>query len=204
MANTLKINGVTYNDVKAVQMPLAMDTSKLISYMDTTDADATAEQIKNGSSAYVKGVKVTGTMPANGAIDKTLDANTTSYTIPKGYTDGGSVDIVPENKTATPTKSTQNITPADGKVLSKVTVNPIPDAYQDVTGVTATTENVLDGSYFVTAAGELVEGTMPDNGTVNASIDGLTTTSYTIPAGKHSGSGKVSLTGDIENALAAI
>ena len=34
--------------------------------------------------------------------------------------------------------------------------------------------------------------------------DGLTTTSHTIPAGKHSGSGKVSLTSDIENALAAI
>jgi hypothetical protein len=45
---------------------------------------------------------------------------------------------------------------------------------------------------------------MPDKGSVNATIDGLTTTSYTIPAGKHSGSGKVSLTSDIENALASI
>ena len=42
-----------------------------------------------------------------------------------------------------------------------------------------------------------------DNGTVNASIDGLTVTSYSIPAGYTSG-GTVSLTNDIEQALAAI
>jgi hypothetical protein len=56
----------------------------------------------------------------------------------------------------------------------------------------------------VDKTGALVEGTMPDKGAVNATIDGLTTTSYTIPAGKHSGSGKVSLTNDIEQALANI
>jgi hypothetical protein len=63
---------------------------------------------------------------------------------------------------------------------------------------------VLDGTYFVDSTGALKEGTMPDRGAVNATIDGLTTTSYTIPAGKHNGSGKISLTNDIENALAAI
>ena len=45
---------------------------------------------------------------------------------------------------------------------------------------------------------------MVDRGTITTNIDGLTTTSYTIPAGKHSGSGTVSLTNDIETALAAI
>ena len=45
---------------------------------------------------------------------------------------------------------------------------------------------------------------MTDQGTVTATIDGITTSSYTIPAGKHSGSGTVSLTNDIETALAAI
>ena len=85
-----------------------------------------------------------------------------------------------------------------------MTVNPIPDQYQDVSGVTTTAPDVLDGTYFVDKTGALVEGSMPDRGTVTASIDGLTTTSYTISAGKHSGSGTVSLTNDIENALAAI
>ena len=35
-------------------------------------------------------------------------------------------------------------------------------------------------------------------------IDGLTETEYTVPAGYHNGSGKVSLTDDIEQSLAAI
>ena len=37
-----------------------------------------------------------------------------------------------------------------------------------------------------------------------ATIDGLTQTSYTVPQGYHNGSGTVSLTGDIDEALAAI
>mgnify|MGYP003301394644 CR=1 FL=1 len=44
---------------------------------------------------------------------------------------------------------------------------------------------------------------MANNGAISGSIDGLTTTSYTVPAGYTSG-GSVSLTDDIETALAAI
>ena len=47
-------------------------------------------------------------------------------------------------------------------------------------------------------------GDSGDSVTINATIDGLTATSYTIPSGRHSGYGTVSLTSDIENALAAI
>ena len=175
-------------------------------YQDVSSVTAGASDVLTGKVFVTSaGVVTTGEMANNGAVDKTLDVTTISYTIPKGHHNGsGKVQIVLETKTVTPTKTVQNITPAAGKVLSKVTVNPIPDAYQDVTGVTATAADVLDGSYFVDKTGALVEGTMPDKGAVNAAIDGLTTTSYTIPAGKHSGSGKVSLTNDIENALAAI
>lgn len=175
-------------------------------YQDVSSVTAGAGDVLTGK-VYVtaSGVVTPGEMVNNGAVDKTLDVTTITYTIPKGYHSGsGKVQIVLETKTVTPTKAAQDITPTSGKVLSKVTVAAIPDKYQDVSGVTATAANVLDGSYFVDKTGTLVEGTMPDKGTVNATIDGLTTTSYTIPAGKHSGSGKVSLTSDIENALAAI
>lgn len=137
MPNTLKINGVVYNEVKEVKIPLASNPSQMVTFNDTADANAVAEQIKSGATAYANGSKIVGTMPVNGAIDKTLDTNTTSYTVPKGYTDGGAIDIVTENKTATPTKSTQNITPTSGKVLAKVTVNPIPAEYITTTDANA-------------------------------------------------------------------
>ena len=175
-------------------------------YQDTSSVTATAGDVLTGKVFVTADGTVTpGEMVNNGAVNKTLDVTTITYTIPKGYHSGsGKVKIVLETKNVTPTKSAQEVTPTAGKVLSKVTVGAIPDKYQDVSGVTATAANVLDGSYFVDKTGALVEGTMPNNGAVTATIDGLTTTSYTVPAGHHNGSGTVSLTDDIENALAAI
>ena len=175
-------------------------------YQDVSSVTAGAGDVLTGKVfVTAAGVVTPGEMINNGAVDKTLDVTTITYTIPNGFHSGtGKVQIVLETKTVTPTKSAQDITPTAGKVLSKVTVAAIPDKYQDVSGVTTTAPNVLDGTYFVDSTGELKEGTMPDKGAVNATIDGLTTTSYTIPAGKHNGSGTVSLTSDIENALAAI
>lgn len=173
-------------------------------YITTDDADAVAAEILIGKTAYVDGVKVEGTMADNGAVSKTLNASTTSYTIPAGYHDGlGEVSITTETKSATPTKSKQTISPSTGKVLSSVTVAAIPDAYQDVTGVTAAAADVLDGKYIVAADGTKVEGTMANNGATGGTIDGLSVLSYTIPAGYTTG-GTVTLTDDIEVALAAI
>lgn len=175
-------------------------------YQDVSSVTTAAGDVLTGKIfVSADGTVTPGEMVNNGAVDKTLDVTTVTYTIPKGFHSGsGTVKLVLETKTVTPTKSAQDVTPTSGKVLSKVTVGAIPDKYQDVSGVTATAANVLDGSYFVDKTGALVEGTMPDKGSVSATIDGLTTTSYTIPAGKHSGSGTVSLTNDIETALAAI
>lgn len=175
-------------------------------YQDVSSVTAGAGDVLTGKVfVTAAGVVTPGEMINNGAVDKTLDVTSITYTIPKGYHSGsGTVKIVLETKTVTPTKSAQDITPTSGKVLSKVTVEAIPDKYQDVSGVTATAANVVDGSYFVDSTGALVEGTMPEKGAISGSIDGLTTTSYTIPAGHHNGSGTVSLTDDIETALAAI
>lgn len=155
------------------------------------------------------GTTTTGTMPNNGAVSKTLDATTDnqSYTIPAGYHNGnGKVTVVLEEKTATPTTTTQNITPTAGKVLSKVTVSAIPAIYGDATEADAVAANILSGKKAIVKANNvatMVEGTMTDNGTLTGSIDGLTTTSYTIPSGYTAG-GTVSLTNDINEALAAI
>lgn len=77
-------------------------------------------------------------MTNNGAVEKTLDVTTITYTIPKGYHSGtGTVKIALETKTVTPTKSAQDITPTTGKVLSKVTVAAIPDNYVDTSDADA-------------------------------------------------------------------
>lgn len=175
-------------------------------YQDTSSVTATAGDVLTGKVFVTADGTVTpGEMVNNGAVNKTLDVTTITYAVPKGYHSGtGKVKLVLETKTVTPTKSAQEVTPTAGKVLSKVTVEAIPDKYQDVSGVTATAANVLDGSYFVTKTGTLTEGSMVNKGAISETIDGLTTTSYTVPAGYHNGSGKVSLTSDIENELAAI
>ena len=155
------------------------------------------------------GTTTTGTMPNNGAVSKTLDATTgnQSYSIPAGYHNGnGKVTVVLEEKTATPTKSVQTITPTTAKVLSKVTVSAIPAIYGDATEADAVAANILSGKKAIVKVNNvatMVEGTMTDNGTLTGSIDGLTTTSYTIPSGYTAG-GTVSLTNDINEALAAI
>ena len=176
-------------------------------YQDVSATTAApADVLANKVFIDADGVTQAGTMPDNGAVSKTLDATTgnQTYTVPAGKHSGtGSVKIVLETKQATPTKSAQEVTPTAGKVLSKVTVGAIPAKYQDVSGVTATDAHVLDGDKFVDATGTVVTGTMANNGAVAKTMDGLTTTSVTIEAGYTSG-GTVSLTDDIETALAAI
>ena len=161
MAKTVKINGITY-EADVMQAPLASDPSQMAVFHDTSDATSVAASTKKGDTFYAGGEKRIGTMPVNGAVDKTLDASTPSVDIPEGYTPGGTVQIELETKTATPSKSAQNIAPTSGKVLSKVTVAAIPDKYQDVSGVTAALSDVTKGKKIVLADGTLGEGTHTD------------------------------------------
>ncbi len=174
-------------------------------YQDVSAVTAAAADVLTGKVIVAAdGSTVAGAMINNGAVTKTLTAAAPTYTVPAGYHSGkGTVTITPQSKTATPTKSPQSISPDSGKVLSGVTVEAIPETYQDVTGVTAGAADVLEGKVIVNASGESVEGSMNNNGEINATIDGLTVTSYSVPAGYTAG-GTVSLTDDIEQALAAI
>lgn len=138
--------------------------------------------------------------------DKIVAANIKSGVSILGVTGAyGGEDPSLQAKTVTPSKSSQSVTADEGyDGLSAVTVNPIPDNYSDISAVTAAAGDVLANKVFVDSTGEQDVGTMVNNGAVAATIDGLNATAYTVPAGYHSGSGTVSLTNDIETALAAI
>uniref|UniRef100_A0AAU8B0H3 Tail protein n=1 Tax=Dulem virus 36 TaxID=3145754 RepID=A0AAU8B0H3_9CAUD len=181
-------------------------------YQNVSSVTAGAADVLAGKSIVnASGATVAGTMPNNGPTTagsvKTLDAtaDNQSYTIPKGYHNGtGTVDIVLETKSVTPTKDARTITPTAGKVLSSVNIAAIPSNYITTTDATAIAADILSGKTAY-VSGSKITGSMVNNGAISATIDGLTdlTSSYTVPAGYTSG-GTVSLTDDIETQLAAI
>ena len=174
-------------------------------YQNVSSVTASAPDVLAGKVIVSSnGSVVTGTMPIHQGYGEALFVGNTEATIEAGYHTGEEkVFIMLETKTVTPTKSQQKITPTETKVLSEVIVEPIPSAYQDVTGVTATSSDVLYGKTIVTESGDVV-GSMVNHEAIMAGMNGLTQTSYTIPKGFHNGGGTVTLTSDIEDALSAI
>lgn len=173
-------------------------------YQDVSGVSAVSDDVLTGKVIVLPdGSLVAGTMPNNGRTNGLLTVDNPSFTIPKGYHNGeGRVYITPQPMIVIPSKEANTVTATSGKVLSSVTVEAIPDKYQDVSGVTATPNAVLNGYQFVDSAGEVLEGNVPIYGT-DYNIDGLSQTVFEIPYGYHDGS-FVHLTDDIEKALAAI
>lgn len=178
-------------------------------YQNVSGVTATAADVlANKTIVTATGESVAGTMANNGAVSQVLSGSKTSYTVPSGYHNGtGTVSIDVETKAATPTEEAQDIVPTSGKVLTKVTIDKIPAKFGDVTTATGIAADVLAGKIVfgksATGAAVKITGTMANNGSTGGTIDGLTTTSYTIPAGYTSG-GTVTLSNAIETALAAI
>lgn len=99
MAQNVIINGVTYTSVPEVDIPTSGGgTAK---FMDTSDANATGAQIRNGATAYVNGTKVTGSMTEKTAqtytpttTDQTINAN--QY-LAGAQTIKGDANLIPAN-----------------------------------------------------------------------------------------------------------
>lgn len=156
-------------------------------YADVSGVTAISEGVLDGYKFIDKsGNEVTGSMTWHDTpIHKLLDVKTKFYEIPEGYHDGrGMVAIETEERTidTAPTNSSYIVEPTDGKVLSRVTVNPIP-------AVTVTPETVLEGTSFVNKDGISI-GTMPNQGAVDLGVVPLVS-QITIPKGYHNGEGIV-------------
>lgn len=62
--------------------------------VNSEDATVAVAEILNGKTAYARGSKITGTMPNNGAVTKTISTKTQEVSIAQGYHDGsGKVSI---------------------------------------------------------------------------------------------------------------
>lgn len=87
---------------------------------NTSDATATASEILSGSTAYVNGNKISGSMTNNGAVTGTISTKAQEYTIPQGYHDGsGKVSI----------SSTEQNKIIAGNIKSGVTILGVEGTY---------------------------------------------------------------------------
>ena len=85
------INGVTYSSCPEVDIPKSGGgTAK---FYDTNEADAAQGDILSGKKAYGSSGEITGSMTNNGATGGTIGAKAGTYTIPAGYTSGGTVSL---------------------------------------------------------------------------------------------------------------
>lgn len=66
---------------------------------DTSDDTVAAAEMLVGKTAHARGVKITGTMPNNGAVSGSIATKDGQYTIPQGFHDGsGKVGIASAEK----------------------------------------------------------------------------------------------------------
>lgn len=126
-ANKL-LSGITAHDKTGAPI-----TGECTYDSDTTDADATTDEILAGKYAYVNKAKLTGTMTNQGEKHYTLSTRDAEVSIPQGYHDGsGGIGLSSADKTAL----------VAANVRQGVTVLGIEGTMSGMEGVKATSASI--------------------------------------------------------------
>lgn len=189
-------------------------SAEKIAVMPMEDYEAICDKVrsKTGGTALLKSGDIPSELDklVEGEVDlgtKTITENGSYLASEDGLSGYSSVEVdIPSvanlgSKVITENGSYSAATDGlDG--YSDVEVNIPESGGTDVSGVTATEADVLEGAVFVDSQGEEKTGTIPVNGAVGATIDGIEVKSVEIPAGYTTG-GTVALDGTIDNAVEA-
>ena len=126
-ANKL-LNGFTAHDKTGAPI-----TGECTYDSDTTDADATTDEILAGKYAYVNKAKLTGTMTNQGEKHYTLSTRDAEVSIPQGYHDGsGGIGLAAADKTAL----------VAANVRQGVTILGVEGTMSNMEGVKATSASI--------------------------------------------------------------
>lgn len=127
-------------------------------YITTSDADAVAANILLNKTAYVNGSKITGSMANNGATGGTITVQGGTYTIPAGYTSGGTVtaNIAASTVTNTIINGAAELEDTNDYAF-KVEVN-IPAGYHNATTLTKSFSSILPAPDTAVAENQMLAG----------------------------------------------
>ena len=150
LSNSIKAKNPNYTgNLSLAKMKEAVDG--ISGGTDVSVVTATAGDVLNTKKIVLPNKSlVSGSMANNGAVSKTLSAQTTSYTIPAGYHNGsGKVSVSAQTKSVTPsTTSSQTITPDSGKILTGITLAALVAGKTQYSG--STTINPTSSMYSIT------------------------------------------------------
>lgn len=162
MAQNVIINGVTYNDVPQVNIPLNPGPGTAV-FTDTNDATLdSGDKMLNGVTAYAGGTKYTGTITSKNSSD--LSASGATVTAPAGYyASNASKSVASGSATAPGTISGTSASVSTGTnvlTLTKtVSVTPSVTAGYVANGTAGNSSVSLSATVTTKAAATITPGT---------------------------------------------